>query len=422
MMNSLHDRLARDYNWTWLAALAVAIIISSIVWCVSFTSIPKDISPLYYLLSGMGQALAAVFALVFTISLVAVQITARYIYWLLQRILPWWVLMYIAFFVFTILYPFFLLSKDFSMLEVRISLSSAIVCVILLVPYFITFPSRLGVGQIIDYLVRRVRKHWLNGEGADARSDNLTIENIAMSALANHDYGTFDVAVRALGSAITYDINIHPQLYNLKKQCLSMASRLITDVQACTSLISVMENVVLAILIKFDEGQKEGEISDKTILNHTVEPIEALSYIGHSAVDRKDEIIGRQVLYAIARIGDESIEMKAEIALDFSVISYGNLARASVDQGLRDVYYSAGSDLTRLCLEGMFSGFSTKNHWEFVFDVLARIEHSGGRTPILDQLRRIRLGSTPEEVAIVDEFEKKYKSWKVSNKYSDNSP
>src|SRR4030065_2975039 len=116
-MNDFRSWLARDYNWTWLAGLAAAIIISSIVWSISFTSMPEDPSPLYYLLSGMGQALAAVFALVFTISLVAVQITARYIYWLLQRILPWWVLLYIAFFAFTILYSFFLLSRNFSMLD-----------------------------------------------------------------------------------------------------------------------------------------------------------------------------------------------------------------------------------------------------------------------------------------------------------------
>ncbi len=417
MMNDFRGWLARDYNWTWLAGLAAAIIISSIMWSFSFTSMPEDPSPLYYLLSGMGQALAAVFALVFTISLVAVQITARYIYWLLQRILPWWVLLYIVFFASTILYPFFLLSRNFSILDVRMSLSAAIVCIILLVPYFITFPSRLGVGQIIDYLVRRARKHWQNDEGADARKDSLTIENIAMSAMANHDYGTFDVAVRALGDILTDDINLHPQLYNLNRQFRSLASRLITDVQACTSLISVLENVVLTLISKSGDWREKDKLFYMSSILYMNEPLEALSYIGHDAVNRKDETIGLQVIYAFARIGEQAIEEKTEYVLDLTIVGYGNLARISVDQGLRDICYNASRDLTRLCLQGALSGLSTENKWEFVFDILARIVHSGQAIAMVEELGRMRRSSIAERVDLADKFETKYEFWKVSNKY-----
>jgi len=387
------------------------------MWSFSFTSMPEDPSPLYYLLSGMGQALAAVFALVFTISLVAVQITARYIYWLLQRILPWWVLLYIVFFASTILYPFFLLSRNFSILDVRMSLSAAIVCIILLVPYFITFPSRLGVGQIIDYLVRRARKHWQNDEGADARKDSLTIENIAMSAMANHDYGTFDVAVRALGDILTDDINLHPQLYNLNRQFRSLASRLITDVQACTSLISVLENVVLTLISKSGDWREKDKLFYMSSILYMNEPLEALSYIGHDAVNRKDETIGLQVIYAFARIGEQAIEEKTEYVLDLTIVGYGNLARISVDQGLRDICYNASRDLTRLCLQGALSGLSTENKWEFVFDILARIVHSGQAIAMVEELGRMRRSSIAERVDLADKFETKYEFWKVSNKY-----
>lgn len=277
--------MARDYNWTWLAGLIISAVLSWLVWSYGLASLPEDNSRIYYLLSGLGQALAAIFALVFTISLVAAQLTVRYTYRLLQRTFPWWIILYTALFALAILYPFFLLGRDSTLLEVRISLCAAVVCVILILPYFITFPRRLGVSQIIDYLARQANRHSSSGEFVYACEDRRAIENIAMSALAYHDYDTFDLATRSLVKAAVNPSNQIVEAYHVSEQLKDIASRVLSDSQAVRSAIDALNVIgVTAVRAQIKIDKRWVDVPDIHAILHVAS---ALAELGQEAAKQE---------------------------------------------------------------------------------------------------------------------------------------
>ncbi|MBI2868181.1 MAG: hypothetical protein HYX97_07595 [Chloroflexi bacterium] len=185
-----------------------------LIWLRGFSSVPSDHTPIYYLLSAEAQVLAAILALVFTLSLVAAQLATRYSHRAFTHILGAWVLVYLVLYLLGIALPLFLLMGNFTLWGVRLALMLGILCLLLLIPYFLVLRRRMSVGNIIDaleleakvqyrgilnYYARRALENLKTPPGFYDVPDAVeTLDNIAMGALSARDYDTFGWALAAL--------------------------------------------------------------------------------------------------------------------------------------------------------------------------------------------------------------------------------
>ena len=150
----------------------------------------------FYLLSAIAQSLAAVLALVFTISLIAIQISSKYSYRILGRFFDWVTGLYMGLFVVSILFPFGLLAyPQLEFLKVSVGLSA--MCLILLIPFLWRFRSRLSAENILDDTMRKAIK-LVRKKCEEESSELLTIDNFIMSAYVQKDYDTFEKGMECI--------------------------------------------------------------------------------------------------------------------------------------------------------------------------------------------------------------------------------
>lgn len=409
-----------DYNWTWLAAFVVAGLLSWFGWHWSFPLLPGDASPIYYLLSGLGQALAAIFALVFTISLVAAQLTVRYTYRLLQRAFPWWVILYLLFFALAVIYPFLVLSRNFSLLDVRISLCGAILCIVLLVPYFVTFPRRLGIRQIIHFLAGQARQLNENNLWEDAADKTRSIANIAVSALAYHDYDTFDLAVGFLGSVPIGRSGKLIEVPDVSEKLKSIAFRVLSDRQAAKAPIFALQKIGIVAVhnqVKIDEiwhsTPEQSAISDVGL---------ALSELGIEAAGQKLWAPVAMVHSSLHQIVEEAIDefrlsedkwkssFKDAVSL---VIGYSCfVTRAAMEHGLKDTVYGAVNHMILTCSSAEVYGLLDKDAREFVYEILQEFDGREGTKPLTDIFELLTKHESEEACCNIIKFQRGYEIWK----------
>lgn len=183
-------------------ALLVFLPIGLAVWgvwvCPKLDILPSiainDNTP--YLLSAVAQSLAAVLALVFTISLIAAQLSSRYSYRILAGFFDKLTIGYIVLFIIAVILPFSLLAEP-CLNGVKASLVLAGVCLFLLVPYFLGFQEKLAPEHMLRNLQKAAVKQLLTDVSREPK-EVVTIENIVMSAFALKDYDTFHRGVSGL--------------------------------------------------------------------------------------------------------------------------------------------------------------------------------------------------------------------------------
>jgi len=176
-------------------SIIVCGFIGGIVWIWPGIPMLRTIEPdasIPYLLSAIAQSLAAVLALIFTISLIVAQLSSRYSYRIIPGFFDKRTIGHIVLFVVAILFPLLLLAIDKPGSElVKVSFILAAVCLLLLVPYFLHFRQKLKPEHIIselkDEVVRRLESK------PDEEPESITaIDNIVMSAFVLKDYDTFN--------------------------------------------------------------------------------------------------------------------------------------------------------------------------------------------------------------------------------------
>ncbi|MBA7656571.1 hypothetical protein ES703_64497 [subsurface metagenome] len=166
-----------------------------------------------YLLSAEAQVLGALFALVFSITLIATQFVTKYTHRTMQIIFNKWVIGYMILFAGSIIVPLACLSNP-SGLGSFISFVYGSVMIILLIPFFLDLKRRMNIGWIITHL----KKECINAFEDQKVGDNIeALDNIAMGAYGEHNYDVFALAVAALAD-LNLDVN--------QKQLLDILGRL----------------------------------------------------------------------------------------------------------------------------------------------------------------------------------------------------
>jgi len=150
-----------------------------------------------YLLSSVSQALAAVFALSFSVTLVAAQFATRYSPRALKEIFDRRTLAHFGVFAAAVAYPWFLLrwTTTHPILE-ALALGLGLYCLVWLISYFASLTDRLSPGARIEKLEQEAAASLLTfkPEAGGARSMLPTvdeIEDVAAAALGASDFTTF---------------------------------------------------------------------------------------------------------------------------------------------------------------------------------------------------------------------------------------
>ena len=196
-------------------ALLVVVLLGLVIWgiwvCPRLSILPNIIINDYtpYLLSAIAQSLAAVLALVFTISLIIAQLTSRYSHRVLASFFDAPTTGYMCIFIVAVILPFWLLAEP-SINGVKGSLVLAIVCLVLLVPYFLGFLKKISPEHVLLDLKNRASEQLL----ADPNTEPVNvaiIDDIATQALALRDYETFGMSIESLGELLYQAEKLHEQ-------------------------------------------------------------------------------------------------------------------------------------------------------------------------------------------------------------------
>ena len=162
-----------------------------------------------YLLSSISQGLAAAFALVFTITLVAAQLASKYSPLILDQFFTTPIKVFMVFFVISIILPLILLLGLVNRILVYLSLILSITCLTLLIPYFISVKENLKPEKLINRLKDdSIKMTMSKGVKKNFEQNIITLHYINMRAVSEKDYHTLDKGLEAL-KEIALTENMH---------------------------------------------------------------------------------------------------------------------------------------------------------------------------------------------------------------------
>ncbi len=310
-----------------------------------------SVNPLRTLLGGLGTGLITAQALVFTISLVAAQLNARYTHRMVSRVFTWPTGLFMALFIGSSIYSLVVLatlssqSADFVIYlpgglspihPVTIALALAGTCLVLLVPYLWSFkfrldPERMALDEGHRAKVQLRRRLDVEPQGVAA------LDNIVMSAYGYRDYDTFG---RALGQLSEVGL----EAWRLSRAALgeSIFRRIahigvstVEDPRAPFQAIQVLDNVGTILA---EEGVPEASRQAAV----------ALSGIGEVAVEQAQVAVVRHVNSALSALGSRAADRGLVATAEEAAYSLGYLGGLVSRHGMEDSTRQVAAFLRRI--------------------------------------------------------------------------
>lgn len=276
-----------------------------------------------YLLSAISQSLAAVLALVFTISLIVAQLSSRYSHYMLASFFSAPIILYILLFIVAISLPFILLTKP-NANAIKISLILTATCLLLLVPYFLSFKEKLNPISLINSFKIEAQKKVLKNPN-DLPREAIIIDNFIISAFNQMDYETIDYGISSLGN-IVMDTPFSEREYGGTNDQPSYAIASIIDRLANNGLITIQDPKVPYWVI------------------------DTLFRIGKHSIALKSEVLAGNICRHIESIGikaayygiQEILMHSSQGGIRTALFSIG---REAVDEGMSNLAISSGDSL-----------------------------------------------------------------------------
>lgn len=123
-------------------------------------SIRSMLSARNYILSSISQGLAAIFAIVFTITLVMAQISSRYSIRITNIVFSRTTLFMMCLYAVGIIIPLLVMRSQSEKL-LYLCIIWAVVCILLLIPYFLYLKERLNLKYYIKYLLEEINQDYV---------------------------------------------------------------------------------------------------------------------------------------------------------------------------------------------------------------------------------------------------------------------
>lgn len=189
-----------------IVVLLTAIYLLSDYYGFSILSLDDFDDRIKYFLSATAQVLGALFALVFSITLIAVQFVTKYTHRTMRVVFTKSINWYMLLFASSVVFPLAWLLINPSWGWAIISLIWGGIIILSLVPFFLYLRERINIETVIEYLKRKAMKEvcvepdFSREINEPAEKDITAIDNIAMGAFGDHNYEVFRRAEMALAS------------------------------------------------------------------------------------------------------------------------------------------------------------------------------------------------------------------------------
>lgn len=213
-LSFLHPAILNKGSYVLLVYLLIGPFL---IWGVPEVSV--NIENRYsYLLSSQAQIIGTLLAIVFSTTVVVVELVTQYSHIVIKNIFGKWTLFYVSPYILGVLMPLLLLNSSFWILGAQISLFIGILCIILLAPFWVALSWFLS----IEYHIREIRRkaqektRYIEHSNKYEKLEDVleytqSILYISIGAADHHDYDLFDLSLD-LTEEITNDImNVIPE-------------------------------------------------------------------------------------------------------------------------------------------------------------------------------------------------------------------
>jgi hypothetical protein len=337
----------------------IIILLIVFCWIIPFCVELTDKNSINYILSSISQGLAALFALIFTISLVAAQMSVKYSARMIKGFFSWQIIIYMILYILGITFPLIGM-KVGEEWTVNISIGLAGTCVILLVPYYLDFRNRLDPEKFLEKLAKKIIEELENKN--EIPEEIKTMENIIMAAFSEKDYDTFKIGIKGMGDILLYSSN--KRIDSILIRFEMILNNIIENRYTFRDVINHLSKISI-VLLKRNEMNSHKKI------------IQTLRVIGSLIIDRQLnyslEILFDE-LYNICKNSIEYYHLYHEFeSFDFildkfnELISYSNEILAD-DKRVDNSYFSSRlSYLFLLCGICKKKGISTEKIFDIFF-------------------------------------------------------
>ena len=224
---------------------------------LSFIAIKSgSVTDARYFLSATSQALAALFALIFTITLVISQLASTHSNRLLGYIFDKKTMIYMGLFSIAVIIPLIglknLYYKEFFVL---ISGSLAIFCIVCLIPFLLSLKEKLKIDSLIKSLANtcsiaitknlkgEYEEYHLSEEEKERYWKEITIiDNIALSGWNRKDYDTFQTSIQSLLSTVK-NIKNWPTIEQIRIRIEEIGRIIIEDPRATNIILDSLKDI-----------------------------------------------------------------------------------------------------------------------------------------------------------------------------------
>ena len=297
------------------------------------------VNPLRTLLGGLATGLITAQALVFTISLVAAQLNARYTHRMVSRIFTWPTGIFMGLFIASSIYCMVVLaalssqSQNFiiglpsglpALHPVTLALALAGTCLVLLVPYLWSFKQRMDPERMAVAEGRRAIAHLHKNQDGEPQGI-AALDNIVMSAYGYRDYDTFAESIDQLSK-------VGLEAWRLGRAHLgeSIFRRLaqigVSTVDDPRAPFQVIDSLNSVGTILAEDGVHEAARQAAV----------ALSGVGEVAVEKAQIAVIRRVGAVLCSLGERAAEKDLLATAEETAFSLGYLGGLASRRGLED--------------------------------------------------------------------------------------
>ena len=334
-------RVAAKSLWTYVV-LGLLIFYALLYLVLDLPTNLEDfasVNPLRTLLGGLATGLITAQALVFTISLVAAQLNARYTHRMVSRIFTWPTGIFMGLFIGSSIYSMVVLaalsSQSSSFLivlpgglpalhPVTLALALAGTCLVLLVPYLWSFKQRLDPERMAVDEGRRAIAHL--HKNPDGEPPGIAaLDNIVMSAYGYRDYDTFARSMDQLSKVglEAWRLGRASLGESIFRRLAQIGVSTVDDPRAPFQVIDSLDSVdkILA-----EDGVQEAARQAAV----------ALSGVGEVAVEKAQVAVVRRVAAVLSALGERAAERGLLATAEETAYSLGYLGGLASRRGLED--------------------------------------------------------------------------------------
>ena len=297
-----------------------------------------SVDPMRTLLGALATGLITALALVFTISLVAAQLNARYTHRMVSRIFTWPTALYMGLSMGSSVYSMVVLaalsnrSTDFvinlpvvePVHPVNIAIALAGTCLVLLVPYLWSFKKRLDPERMaIDEGLRAEMR--LRQGPAGEPLEVAALDNIVMSAYGYNDYDTFATGLRVLAQVTTEAWRLSQTRIgeSVLRRIAHIGVATVDDRRAPFQVVEVL-------------GSSGAYLADQKMEEAARLVAVAMSEIGEAAAERTQTSPCALVASSLSALGCRAADLGLAATAEESAYSLGYLGAAVANRGMQD--------------------------------------------------------------------------------------